>query len=161
MRKFKDITGTIFGRLIAISPTDQRKNESIVWKCRCSCNKIVFVSSSSLVRGDTRSCGCIRTELLRSGVIRRTHGQRRTPLYWVWTTMKARCFNRKNHKFPRYGGRGITVDNKWLKFENFYKDMAKTYKRGLQIDRINNNGNYNKLNCRWTTSKVNNNNRYY
>lgn len=161
MSKIKDLSGDVFGRLTAVSPTKERRSESVVWSCSCICGRKVKVSSSSLLRGDTKSCGCIRRELLSSGRIRRTHGQRRTSLYWVWSTMKGRCMNPKNHKFPRYGGRGITICEAWMKFEQFSKDMTEGYARGLQIDRIDNNKGYSKENCHWVTSKVNNNNRYY
>jgi len=118
-----------------------------------------MVSSWSLVSGDTQSCGCIRKELLKSGKIRRTHGKRRHPLYWVWTTMKQRCLNPKNPRYKNYGGRGIKIPPNWLTFENFYEDMSANYKRGLSIDRIDVNGNYEKKNCRWATQKVQQNNR--
>ena len=161
MGKIKDISGAVFGRLTAIKPTGEIRDESAVWECKCLCGEEVFVRSTSLVRGDTKSCGCIRKDLLKSGIIRRTHGGRRTPLYWVWSTMKSRCLNPKNKKYPRYGGRGIIVCPEWMDFENFRNDMGNGYERGLQIDRVDNNSGYCKSNCRWTTSKINNNNRYY
>lgn len=79
--------------------------------------------------------------------------------YKRWTSMIQRCSNPNNPAYRRYGGRGIKVCNRWLDFLNFCKDMSKTYKPELTIDRINNDGNYEKANCRWVTRKENNNNR--
>lgn len=161
MGKLKDLTGKSFGRLSVIKETKRRNRGSVVWVCRCVCGHNVFVSSLNLMSGSTKSCGCIRKELLKSGRLRRTHGHRKHPLYWVWSTMKARCLNIKNHKYLRYGARGITISKEWMKFECFYRDMGHSYKSGLQLDRVDNNSGYCKSNCRWTTSLVNNNNRYY
>ena len=81
-----------------------------------------------------------------------------TPLSKVWQAMLQRCSNPKATHYYRYGGRGIIVCERWLKFENFYKDMGDR-PEGMTLDRINNNGNYEPLNCRWVTHKENCNNR--
>lgn len=159
MSKLVDNTNKKFGKLVAIRPTEKRNRGSVVWECKCECGNSAFVSSYNLLKGYTKSCGCIRVSLLKSGLIRRTHGKRNLSLYWVWTTMKQRCLNPKNPKYKRYGMRGISISKDWMNFENFYNDMHKLYIKGLQIDRINNDGNYCKENCRWVTSKVNNNNK--
>ncbi|RLA64408.1 MAG: hypothetical protein DRQ78_06085 [Epsilonproteobacteria bacterium] len=77
------------------------------------------------------------------------------PIYAVWQTMKQRCDNDNNPKYPRYGGRGITYDPRWSEFENFYTDMKDGYKNGLTIDRKDNDGNYTKDNCRWISGSEN------
>jgi len=82
-----------------------------------------------------------------------------TPIYRSWYNMKTRCYNIKCKHYSRYGGRGIKVCERWMTFEGFLKDMQYSYKEGLQLDRINNDGNYEPSNCRWTTSKVNSRNR--
>lgn len=159
MSKFNNIIGDRFGRLVVLSPTKNRNRGSVVWKCLCDCGNEVRVSSNNLITGSTQSCGCIRIELLKSGIIRRTHGMRHNSIYYIWCSMKERCLNPKNAGYHRYGGRGIKISSNWIKFEKFFKDMGETYKKGLQIDRINNNKNYCKENCRWVTSRQNNNNR--
>lgn len=77
------------------------------------------------------------------------HGMSRTPIYHVWCSMKQRCFNSKSQRYHRYGGRGITVCERWLSFENFYEDNKDLYKEGLTIDRIDGNGNYEPGNVQW------------
>lgn len=87
-----------------------------------------------------------------------THKLSNTSTYTVWRQMKNRCLKKDNKDYERYGARGISICKDWLKFENFVYDMGER-PAGLQLDRINNNGNYEKNNCRWVTPKENCNNR--
>ena len=87
------------------------------------------------------------------------HGMRYHPTNRVWNSMKTRCDNHSNKFFHYYGGRGITYDLKWKNFISFWEDMGPTYKKGLEIDRIDNNSDYCKKNCKWSTRKEQQNNR--
>ena len=142
--------GNKYGRLTVVSSAGKTKDGRQQFFCVCECGKELVVLGKSLKSGNTKSCGCYRHE---AGIVANTtHGMSKTHIYRIWASMKDRCFRPKNTNFQRYGGRGITVCQEWLSFENFW-DWAKNngYKEGLSIDRINANGNYEPSNCRWIT----------
>lgn len=90
--------------------------------------------------------------------VSKTHGLEGTVVYCAWNSMKQRCLNKAHAAFKNYGARGITVCERWLKFENFYSDMGDPL-HGESLDRINNDGNYEPLNCRWATKTMQMQNR--
>jgi hypothetical protein len=90
---------------------------------------------------------------------RENHGQRNHPLYDTWLQMRYRCTRTNHHAYPRYGGRGISYDQRWNKFSAFLQDVESSWKEGLSLDRIDNNSNYCKENCRWATPIEQSNNR--
>ena len=153
MGKFIDETGNRFGRLVVLYRVKNRRT-SAYWQCQCDCGRNTETSGSHLRTGHSTSCGCIAFEKMK--VATTTHGLTKMPIYKVWKEMRARC-NRQSHaRFNSYGGRGIVVCAKWnMSFEAFLKDVGGDYKSNLQLDRINNNGNYEPGNTRWVDAKTN------
>lgn len=157
--KRNDLTGQRFGKLIAESCCYDREKKIMFWKCRCDCGKYCFVRAHMLVHKKTNSCGCLRKE--SNTQKKTTHGMSKTSIYGTWNAMKGRCYNGANHNYNRYGKRGIIVCDEWKNsFESFYEwAINNGYKKGLSLDRIDNNGNYCPTNCRWVSTNVQNNNR--
>lgn len=162
MRKLfnEDVAGQRFGRCAAI----EREGRNWLFLCDCG-NEFVAGLYEYRVgkRQDCASCRQSRKSAERpkrkrppSVRPRVTHGHSRgakmSPTYRVWSGMFTRCFNSKHHTYRYYGARGITICERWRKFENFLADMGER-PDGLSIDRINNDGNYEPSNCRWATNK--------
>lgn len=149
-----DLTGLRFGRLLVLKE-DARfvsKSKSAYSKkqylCKCDCGKEVSVLEALLLNGHTTSCGCFHKEKLSQRM--KSHGESGTRLYSIWSGIKDRCFNKNDDSFFRYGGRGITLCEDWLIFENFSK-WAKNngYSDKLTIERKDVNSGYCPQNCCW------------
>jgi hypothetical protein len=160
MGKFIDLTGQRFGRLTAVERAKNNKGNKIGWLCICDCGNQTIVYANDLKRGHTKSCGCLYRDTRKT--INYIHGHNRinkiSPTYVTWYGMIQRCNNKNHIYYQNYGNRGIRVCEAWLKFEGFLKDMGERPK-GMFIDRINNNRNYCKENCTWSTRKEQNRNK--
>lgn len=161
MQRVKDLTGQRFGRLEVIG-IDDNSGRKTNWICQCDCGGVKIVRSDSLQSGAIKSCGCLKKEQDKENLTKHhSHKQSGTRLYHTWIGLKGRCQNEHNARYSNYGGRGISVCVEWDKsFQAFYDwSLDNGYEETLTIDRINNDGNYEPSNCRWTTIKEQCNNR--
>lgn len=148
--------GEKYGRLTTIEETDPhvtsggRKIRKVLCKCDCGNNHIT--SLWHLRNGHTQSCGCYQISRITK------HGLSRSSEYKIWNKLKNRCLDTRDDRYKDYGGRGIKVCKRWMKFENFIADMGKRPSLDYSVDRIDNDGNYEPKNCRWATHKEQSNN---
>ena len=145
------LIGNRFGRLLALKVAEKRDGGKLMWECVCDCGNKVTVRGTHLTQKKVESCGCLRAERFLYRV--KTHGMSKSRTYRIWRNMINRCHYEGYSERHLYGGRGITVCERWrTSFEFFIEDMGIS-ENNLSIDRIDVNGNYEKENCRWATSK--------
>jgi len=133
------------------------KSTVILVRCKCVCGNEVIVRKPHFINNHTKSCGCLNKE--KTSQLNKTHGLSKSSTYKSWTAMIQRCVNKNFTNFDNYGGRGIKVCDRWLKFDNFLLDMGIKPNKDYQIDRIDNNKNYEINNCKWSSRIENCNNK--
>ena len=157
MGKFIDLTGKTFGRLTVIS-RGKSKGRNSYWNCICDCGRETLVRADTMKEGNTKSCGCFAREASDSRI---THGHSITGkpsrTYCSWSAMRQRTQNQNIPRWKDYGGRGIRMTFRWAKFDLFLVDMGER-PENTSIDRIDNEGHYEKSNCQWSTPTEQNNN---
>jgi len=160
--KFIDLIGKRFGKLTPIKYIGKNKYGKSLLLCKCNCGNEKIIVGSSLKSGHTKSCGCLIKE--NRGVLKHGHAKRgkESITHRSWSDMLQRCNNPNYKRYQDYGGRGITVCDRWLPenngFINFLKDMGERPK-GKSLDRIENNKGYYPKNCKWSTPKEQCNNK--
>lgn len=156
MGKKVNIIGKRFGRLVVVEQAERKSsNGTLYWKCICDCGKSKEIRGTNLTSGATTSCGCYNKE-----IISKDNPKYKRKLYYIYRGMLDRCNNKNNKHYSNYGGRGIGVCDEWNIYENFEKwALENGYAKGLWIDRIDNNSDYNPTNCRFCTPKEQQNNK--
>lgn len=155
MKIKKDLSGEHFGRWTVIQPSESDNQGKRMWLCKCECGVIKRVSNATLVNNGSKSCGCSKNNPKFS------YNGERNRVYTIFKRMKSRCYTTTIKQYCDYGGRGIIICKEWLdSYEKFYDwAMLNGYSKELTIDRINNNGNYEPNNCKWSTRKEQGNNK--
>jgi hypothetical protein len=145
--------GQRYGRLVAFEFRGRLKGRGQLWRFHCDCGCIVDLMVHSIRAGGTKSCGCLKRELLSGRTTARTHGMTYSPEFNVWRTMKKRCENPNHDSYPLYGGQGVIVCARWRKsFANFFADMGPRPSPTHSLDRFpDKDGDYEPGNCRWAT----------
>lgn len=148
--------GDRFHRLTVLRVKTDRYNEkrNTYPYClvQCECGNVKEINRNNVKRGAVKSCGCLFREAVRKS--NRKHGLSNSPEYAIWLSMKARCKHKSQRSYVNYGGRGIKVCERWFSFSNFYSDVGPRPSPDHQIERRNNDGDYEPGNCIWVSRKV-------
>ncbi len=145
-----NLTGQRFGDLTVVTPTGEIQNKKLLWWCVCICGNLKIVRSSHLIAGAIDSCGHAVDRHKPKNV---KHGLSRDPRYRIYGAMLRRCYSKDCENYKNYGGRGIRVDSSWLGLAGFLRFVRDMGPRpiGKSLDRIDNDGDYTKANCRWAS----------
>lgn len=160
IQRHPKLAGQTFGRLLVMSEHGINNSGKRTWLCQCSCGRKTIVPTGSLRSGNTSSCGCliVETTIKRSTVHGHSRSRKRSGAYASWAWMKSRCLNPADTRWIYYGGRGVTICERWMKFENFFADMGDR-PHGMTLERKNNLLGYAKSNCVWASPTEQANNR--
>lgn len=155
------VIGDKFGRWAVVSFLGRDKRRADLWRCECMCGTTKTVRGSRLRNGNSRSCGCLRSQLASRLTYRHGYASRKTgrvrPEYYAYQKAKGRCTNPKDKNYPDYGGRGIEF--RFSTFEQWLEELGEKPSPDLTVERINNDGHYEEGNLRWATRKQQANNR--
>jgi len=154
-KNIKDLTGKTFNYLTVLKLA---QTKPVLWLCRCECGVEKFIDTSNLVRGSTKSCGCMKAQLVSRATS--THRESGTAEYRTWVSMRSRCKYPSVNGYKNYGGRGITVSPEWMHdYPQFLKDMGRKPSKEYSIERKDTDGNYERDNCFWATPREQNRNK--
>lgn len=158
----QDNLGKKFNKLLLIGDTGRKDNyHKTIAKFKCDCGAEIERVLSLVKSGKIKSCGCLSETNKKNNTFGLKHGKSNSRIYKIYKGILTRCYNKNAESYVNYGGRGIKVCDEWLNnFEYFYEwSKDNGYSKGLTIDRIDNNGDYEPSNCRWVTTEVQNNNK--
>lgn len=157
-----NLIGQIFGNWTVLNKVYSDKIGT-VYECICKCGNLKNIYRGNLLSGKTKSCGCLKGQLIAKKKLKHGHSKSKnhkpSKVYSTWSSMLTRCTNKNNKRYKDYGERGISVCERWKIFENFLEDMGMPPANNYSIDRIDNNGIYEKNNCRWASKKTQSRNK--